>query len=82
MDIQQNCALCERKSVKENVYCGFHQKAFSEIKSRFQDWNTAFGMMSWERYLETIIGLKETGAWAAEVAKFELRNHSHTPLSK
>ena len=79
----EKCRLCERKTVKDQPYCVFHEKAFREIKSRYQDWNYAFESMSWERYLETIIGLKEIGVWAAEVAKYELRNNTETrPLSK
>jgi hypothetical protein len=32
-------------------------------------WQEAFGEMSWERYLERIIELKETGDQAKEVAR-------------
>jgi len=72
----QNCSLCERPLELETSYCNFHRIAYTEIKSRFSEWNTAFGNISWERYLETIIGLKETGDWAKEVATLELQQSS------
>ena len=74
MQISGKCILCERKTVAPKAYCIFHARACLELKSGFSEWVVAFGSMSWERYLETIIGLKETGVWAAEVAKIELRH--------
>jgi hypothetical protein len=72
--IAEKCSLCERPLVPDSSYCNFHRMAFAEIKFGFSEWNIAFGNISWERYLETIIGLKETGVWAAEVARIELRH--------
>ncbi len=71
--IAEKCSLCERPPVPDSSYCNFHRMAFTEIKSRFSEWNIAFGNISWERYLETIIGLKETGDWAKQVATLELQ---------
>ena len=70
--IAEKCSLCERPLVPDSLYCNFHKMASIEIKSRFSEWNIAFGNISWERYLETIIGLKEIGVWASEVARFDL----------
>ena len=71
--MKEKCPLCERISHADTSYCSFHDMAHTEIKSRFLEWNIAFGYASWERYLERIIGLKETGVWAREVARLELR---------
>ena len=74
LKILGKCIACERKTVPPNHYCTFHERGYSEVKSIFSAWVGAFGSISWERYLETIIGLKETGVWAAEVARIELRH--------
>ena len=71
--IAEKCSLCERPLVPDSSYCNFHKMASIEIKSGFSEWNIAFGNISWERYLETIIGLKETGDWAKQVATLELQ---------
>ena len=65
--------MCKRKKVVGS-YCAFHQKAYAEIRAMYLRWNEAYGVLSWERYLETILSLKETGVWAAEVARLELQN--------
>ena len=67
------CSFCDKRLVAPSDYCIYHERAYSEVKSGFSGWVVAFENLSWERYLETIIGLKETGVWAAEVAKIELR---------
>jgi hypothetical protein len=68
-----NCRLCERTKIAGKSYCSYHYRAFSEIEARYADWRSAFENMSWERYLETIIRLNETGDFAKEVAREELR---------
>jgi hypothetical protein len=70
---KSSCGLCERPSLEGNPYCTYHDRAHSEVKKKFRDWSYAFENMSWERYLETIIGLKETGDLAKAVAVQELR---------
>lgn len=65
----QKCALCDRLSDKNGVYCFLHGESLSQIREKFMRWQEAFGEMSWERYLERIIELKETGDQAKEVAR-------------
>ncbi len=67
------CRLCKRLTAGESVYCTYHDKAYIQIKNKYPDWKYAFANMSWERYLETIIGLKEIGDLAKAVATEELR---------
>jgi len=40
-----------------------------KVKESYPAWEKAFGNMTWERYLERIIGLKETGDSAREAAR-------------
>jgi len=68
-----NCRLCRRTKIVDKYYCVYHYRAFSQIEARYPDWRHAFENMSWERYLETIIQLNETGDFAKEVAREELR---------
>ena len=68
-----NCKLCKRTKMTGKSYCSYHNRALSEIEAKYTDWKSAFENMSWERYLETIIRLNETGDFAKEVAREELR---------
>ncbi len=67
-----HCPLCERVKISNGEYCLFHEAALSTVKQRYLEWKDAFGNISWERYLERIIGLKETGDSAREIAKLLL----------
>ena len=67
------CRLCTRPSSGERGYCKNHEKAFVQLQSKYPEWKVAFENISWERYLETIIRLKESGELAKAVAKEELR---------
>ena len=69
---KKRCAVCERVA-KETDYCSYHEKAFSRLKIAFKKWKEAYANMSWERYLERILELEETGDWARQVAKHQLK---------
>jgi len=45
----------------------------------FQKWQKAFGNISWERYLERILGLRETGDSAKEIARHLLAESQRLP---
>ena len=63
------CLLCPRAAISNNGYCTLHEAALSTVKKRFPDWQKALGDISWERYLERIIGLKETGDSSRDIAR-------------
>jgi hypothetical protein len=67
-----HCQLCVRSAMGEK-YCKYHERAYYEIRLRFDGWRKAFQNISWERYLERISGLEETGDWAKQVARNELK---------
>jgi hypothetical protein len=79
--ISGKCTLCQRQSLPSIPFCNYHERAHSELKSRYSEWVVAFGSISWERYLETLVGLKEIGVWAGEVARFELRQLKQASIS-
>lgn len=67
------CPICNKLVWKDGVYCKNHQRAYLEIKKKYAKWQEAYDSISWERYLETIRKVKETGELAKEVADEELR---------
>jgi len=69
----QKCTLCTRMSASEKGYCKKHLRAYTQILSKFPNWKIAYEEISWERYLETINRLYETGDLAKAVAIAELR---------
>jgi hypothetical protein len=79
---ERTCNLCPRLVIAETPYCIYHKRALTLIKMKYQDWKYAFENISWERYLETILGLKETGEYAKAVARYELRLSGKTDKSQ
>ena len=67
------CEFCGRPVLSPGGYCHIHEKAFHEVRKGFELWQKAFAYMSWERYLESISGLKETGEASKELAKHLLK---------
>ena len=67
------CDLCEKFAVNRGRYCSNHNRARSNLEKKFVEWKSVYENVSWERYLETIISLKESGDLARAVAKEELR---------
>jgi len=73
------CELCERLSASSGKYCIFHETARIHVTECFQDWQKALGKISWERYLERILGLRETGDSAKEIARHLLAESQRLP---
>jgi hypothetical protein len=61
--------LCTRNTAADGLYCILHEAASNNLQDGFERWKIAIGGISWERYLETILNLKETGEFSKEVAK-------------
>ena len=67
------CDLCSRASLPLGMYCHIHETASNEIRKGFELWEKAFANLSWERYLESISELKETGEASKELANHLLK---------
>ena len=65
------CIFCDRESSKK--YCVYHEKAYSNIVLKFEDWQQAMGL-SWKEYLKAVVENSYTGTWAKEVAEHLLKN--------
>jgi hypothetical protein len=75
-----SCTLCKKDAQGESSYCKNHNEALIEIRKAYPKWCYALENISWERYLETIIRLKETGELAKAVAVEELRLQRSTAI--
>lgn len=69
---EQKCEVCERRKEISTCYCQYHSVAYLNLKNEFRNWESAYGEISWERYLEAVAEVDETGEWAKQVAKNEL----------
>ena len=67
------CDLCGRIALLSGRYCRIHETAFNEVHKGFEYWEKAFLSMSWERYLESISELRETGEASKQIAKHLLK---------
>ena len=67
------CDICHRAVLPLGRYCHIHEKASHEIRKGFELWMKAFANLSWERYLESISELWETGEASKELAKHLLK---------
>ncbi len=64
----EGCLICDREKESEK-YCKYHQKAYKNIMESFDDWQEAYGELSFSEYLQKIIENSATGTWAKEVAE-------------
>ncbi len=69
------CSICEKEVENQGIYCAGHARAYSQIERKYPEWKSAYEDISWERYLERILTLKETGDFAKAVAVEELRRY-------
>ena len=66
------CVVCTRET-DENRFCSLHQKAYRNIKQKFDSWKNAI-TISWEEYLSEIMQNPLTGEWIKEVASYLFAN--------
>ena len=76
----RKCEVCSRNS--EQTYCQHHYAAYLNLKNKYPDWSLAFGEVTWEMYLESVIALEETGDWVRQVAKNELSKSNRQNLKR
>lgn len=67
------CDVCRRGALPLGRYCRIHDTALREIRKGFGLWEKAIANLSWERYLESISELKETGEASKELANHLLK---------
>jgi hypothetical protein len=65
------CAACHRQ-VSSGIYCLEHNKAFESLNKHYKSWMDAYDDVSWQDFLNNILGRNETGKWVKEVIAIEL----------
>ncbi len=43
------------------------------MKNHYKVWVKAYGSISWEEFLNKLVGMQETGRWIKEVIEVELK---------
>jgi len=62
------CKVCSREAQTQSEHCELHEKAYQNIRQKFEVWKKASGV-EWKQYLEEIAKNPSTGTWAREVAE-------------
>ena len=62
------CKVCSREAQSQSEYCELHEKAYQNIRQKFEEWKKASGV-EWKEYLKEITKNPFTGTWAKEVAE-------------
>lgn len=71
-EVKMKCVICSRRANERSPFCEYHGVASLNLNKHHADWERAYGSISWERYLESISQLSDSGDWVQEVAKYEL----------
>jgi|HubBroStandDraft_6_1064221.scaffolds.fasta_scaffold548594_3 hypothetical protein len=67
------CRLCKREAPASSSLCDYHLTAKSNVETGYEQWNRAFGGITWKEYLQRLQQSAETGQWAREVAELMFR---------
>ena len=62
------CKVCSREAQSQSEYCELHEKAYQNIRQKFEVWKKA-SSVEWKEYLQEIAKNSLTGTWAKEVAE-------------
>ena len=71
--MQKNCCVCSRKVLTTKKYCFYHNQALDDIKKHYAKWVYAYGVISWNDFLNRLLYMDETGSWIKEVISVELK---------
>lgn len=61
------CPICGRDAQDE--FCTYHKTASDNLKEMYNEWEKATGL-SWEKYLDKISEIEDTGRWVREIIEF------------
>ena len=61
------CKLCGKETEFQSGFCEFHEKAYRNIRQKFEVWKKTLNI-EWKEYLKEIAENPLTGVWAKEVA--------------
>ena len=64
------CAICSKESSDE--LCDWHSMTYQRLKETFKLWECTMEI-TWERFLEEVKHIPNSGSWAREVAAYILQ---------
>lgn len=70
-DQSGQCLVCKEQAKRDGL-CNLHHLAREKLDNNYKLWQAAYGDITYERYLQSLIRLPETGEAAATVAKLIL----------
>ena len=64
----KSCIICERELASEN-YCTYHEMAYQNVMQAYNEWQKAYGELTFSEYLKKLIENTATGIWAKDVVE-------------
>ena len=70
----QLCPICRtKKQTASEKYCNSHKKAKIELQSGYESWLKAYGVLSWDDFLQKLLNLTDiVGTLIKDVAEYEM----------
>ncbi len=62
----KECRICGRNSTEEDL-CEYHSAAYAGLKSVFEKWAAVVEGLTWEKYVDSVRELENTGQWVREI---------------
>ena len=75
------CPLCNRPTEENEALCAYHQRAYLNLKEKYDEWKTALGIR-WTEYLREVADNPNTGEWVREVAQYLLQKEAASGLTQ
>ena len=75
------CPLCNRPITENEALCTYHQKAYLNLREKYDQWKTALGI-GWTEYLREVADNPNTGEWVREVAQYLLQKEGALVLTQ
>lgn len=70
--MERRCPICNRKTREGDSLCAYHQRAYLNLREKYDHWKAALGL-GWSEYLREVVDNPNTGDWVKEVARHLLQ---------
>lgn len=75
--MEQQCPICNRRRTENETLCTYHQRAYLNLREKYDQWKAALGI-GWDEYLREVADNPNTGEWVREVAHHLLQGKAST----
>ena len=79
--MERLCPVCNRRMAENDALCAYHQRAYLNLRDKYDQWKTALGI-SWNEYLREVADNPNTGEWVREVAQHILQREGASEVSQ